>query len=346
MANEILTPVLTAVVYLICWYLLHKKITAFLKNTERANLRLAFKALKAPIFIAVSIVPLTPFIEMAFKHYGMMDHFPRAVAVYFLTLVTWFISNIISLVETRLSNSNRDDMDLTLVSALSKLAKFVLFSCFILVLLSKIGVKLEALLAFSGISGLIVGLAFKDIASNLMAAAVLYIEQHIAVGDWVEVPAVEVSGTVIDIGWRVTTLLTFDKRPLYLPNSLFITNVIVNPSRMHNRRILERFKIELSQPDLIEDALIRVRRFLEENPSVDTTEKQTTLVAVDNIEPDGSGATVLIYCFTYTISFTRYHEIKQDVILGVLRELQACGLSIATNKIQMVDQKKILTNME
>ncbi|MCB2069634.1 MAG: mechanosensitive ion channel, partial [Ottowia sp.] len=50
-------------------------------------------------------------------------------------------------------------------------------------------------------------------------------------------PDKEIEGTVEEIGWRLTRIRTFDKRPLYVPNSVFNNIAVENPSRMQNRRI-------------------------------------------------------------------------------------------------------------
>ena len=71
----------------------------------------------------------------------------------------------------------------------------------------------------------------------------VYLDRPFAVGDWVRSPDREIEGTVENIGWRVTRIRTFDKRPLYIPNSIFSQIAVENPSRMSNRRIKETIGI-------------------------------------------------------------------------------------------------------
>ena len=65
----------------------------------------------------------------------------------------------------------------------------------------------------------------------------IYLDRPFDVGDWVRSPDKNIEGTVEDIGWRLTRIRTFDKRPLYVPNGTFSTISVENPSRMSNRRI-------------------------------------------------------------------------------------------------------------
>ncbi len=68
----------------------------------------------------------------------------------------------------------------------------------------------------------------------------IYFDRPFKVGDWIRSPDRQIEGTVERIGWRMTIIRTFDKRPLYVPNSVFSSIVVENPSRMLNRRIYEK----------------------------------------------------------------------------------------------------------
>ena len=85
--------------------------------------------------------------------------------------------------------------------------------------------------------------AAKDLLANFFGGLTIYLDRPFAVGDWIRSPDREIEGTVERIGWRLTLIRTFDKRPLYIPNAVFTTIAVENPSRMHNRRIYETIGI-------------------------------------------------------------------------------------------------------
>ena len=68
----------------------------------------------------------------------------------------------------------------------------------------------------------------------------VYLDRPFKVGDWIRSPDKDIEGTVEKIGWRLTTIRTFDKRPLYVPNQVFTNVSVQNPSRMSHRRIYEK----------------------------------------------------------------------------------------------------------
>ena len=100
-----------------------------------------------------------------------------------------------------------------------------------------LGYSISGVLAFGGIGGIAVGFAAKDLLANFFGGLMIYLDRPFSVGDWIRSPDKNIEGTVEEIGWRLTRIRTFDKRPLYVPNSTFTQISVENPSRMLNRRI-------------------------------------------------------------------------------------------------------------
>jgi len=153
----------------------------------------------------------------------------------------------------------------------------------------------------------------------------LYLDRPIAVGEWVRSPDRKIEGTVEDIGWRLTRIRTFDKRPLYIPNSLFTTIIVENPSRMSNRRINEI--IGLRYDDIGQmDAITRdVEEMLKTHPEIDTS--QTLMVYFDAFSP--STVDFFIYTFTKTTVWQDFHEIKHDILLKIHDIIAGHGAEMA-----------------
>ena len=81
--------------------------------------------------------------------------------------------------------------------------------------------------------GIAVGFAARDLLANFLGGLSIFMDRPFAVGDWIRSPDREIEGTVEDVGWRVTRIRTFDQRPLYVPNSVFSTVALENPSRLY-----------------------------------------------------------------------------------------------------------------
>lgn len=116
------------------------------------------------------------------------------------------------------------------VAGLSRtLTQVVVFAVGVLVLASFLGVSITPLLATLGVGGLAVALALQDTLANLFAGIHLLVERPIAVGDFVRFSADD-EGTVSDIGWRTTRVLTGSNNTIVIPNKNITTGTLLNYS--------------------------------------------------------------------------------------------------------------------
>jgi MscS family membrane protein len=180
-------------------------------------------------------------------------------------------------------------------------------------------------LAFGGIGGIAVGFAAKDLLANFFGGLMIYLDRPFKVGDWVRSPDQEIEGTVEKIGWRLTTIRTFDKRPLYVPNQVFTNVSVQNPSRMSHRRIYETVGLRYDDSNQLEQIISNVKSMLMTHAEIDNT--QTMIV---NFNAFGSSSLdFFIYTFTKTTNWIKYHEVKQDVLLQVMRIVADAKAEIA-----------------
>lgn len=194
-----------------------------------------------------------------------------------------------------------------------------------LTMMQAFGLSLSGLLTFGGVGGLIVGLAAKDLLSNFFGGLMIYFDRPFKVGDWIRSPDRQIEGTVERIGWRMTSIRTFEKRPLYVPNSVFSNIVVENPSRMLNRRINETIGVRYDDKQKLPLIIEQVRKMLEQHPDIDAT--QTLIVNFNTFGP--SSLNFFIYTFTKTVNWVEYHSVKQDVLLKVMEIIQQNGADIA-----------------
>jgi MscS family membrane protein len=250
----------------------------------------------------------------------------------FVVLIMMFLVQFISLAETRIldklkaeKSSDQTQLDPTTLHALAKLIRLAIVISSVLVALPTIGIEITALLAFGGVGGIAIGFAAQDLLSNFFGGLMIYLDRPFAIGDWVRSPDREIEGTVEAIGWRLTVVRTFNKRPLYIPNAVFNTIVVENPSRMTNRRINEKVGIRYKDSDKMSTIVNDVKEMLKNHEDIDAT--QTLIVNFT-----GYGASSLdffFYTFTKTTNWIRFHEVKEDVMLKVVDIVHKNGADFA-----------------
>ena len=244
-----------------------------------------------------------------------------------IILISWVILRFLARAEANLTTDRylRQPMDLTTAKALRKLLHAAVIITTLLVVLQLYGVSVSGVLAFGGIGGIAVGFAARDLLANFFGAMMIYLDKPFSVGDWIRSPDREIEGTVEDIGWRQTVIRTFDKRPLYVPNSVFTSIAVENPSRMRNRRIYETLGVRYSDAAVLPDIVKDVKKMLQEHPEIDT--KQTMIVNFNLFGP--SSLDFFVYTFTKTTDWIKFHEIKQDVLLRIENIVNAQGAEFA-----------------
>ncbi len=245
-----------------------------------------------------------------------------------VTCFAWFLIRLIkraqnNIIANRLKNG--EQVDLTTADAVSKLLRVSVFITSTLVILQTLGFSVSGVLAFGGVGSLVIGLAAKDLLANFFGGLMIFLDRPFAVRDWVRSPDRNIEGTVEDIGWRLTRIRTFDKRPLYVPNSTFSTIALENPSRMSHRRIFETIGVRYDDAQKLQPILHDVRNMLAEHDDID----QSQLMMVYFNEYAASSLDFFVYCFTRTTVWKEYHRVKENVLLKIMNIILSNGAEVA-----------------
>jgi MscS family membrane protein len=247
------------------------------------------------------------------------------------TLV-WILLRLISNVEAGILPKAKDT---TTINAISKILRLIVMVIGGLVMMQNLGLSLSGVLTFGGVGGLIVGMAAKDMLANFFGAMMLYLDRPFKVGDWVRSPDRQIEGTVERIGFRMTVIRTFDKRPLYVPNSVFSSIVVENPSRMTNRRIKQSVGLRYEDAAVVGKVASDIKAMLLNHADIDSN--QTMIVCFDTY--GASSLNILVYTFTKTVNWVEYQEVQQDVMLKIVDIVHRNGADFAfpTTTLHMHD---------
>jgi len=245
-----------------------------------------------------------------------------------IATIIWFLVRLIKSLEETFIRRHQDDeadVDRTTIEAIGKLARASVIITGTLVLMQTLGYSVTGVLAFGGIGGIAIGFAAKDLLANFFGSLMIYMDRPFAVGDWIRSPDREIEGTVEQIGWRLTIIRTFDQRPLYVPNSVFTSIAVQNPSRMHNRRIYETIGLRYQDAAKMADITRDVKQMLVDHPAVDTS--KIIMVNFNSFGP--SSLDFFVYVMTRTTNWAEYHGVKQDVLLRIFEVIASHGADIA-----------------
>lgn len=102
----------------------------------------------------------------------------------------------------------------------------ILFGLYLFLRMAGLSTFAVAILSGTGVAGLIIGFAFKDIAENFMSSLLLSIQKPFRIGDVIEVSGY--LGVAKQVTARATTLVDFDGNHTQIPNSVVYKNTIRN----------------------------------------------------------------------------------------------------------------------
>lgn len=238
--------------------------------------------------------------------------------------IALFLDRLCTEVTTNIIN-NKKGVDLTLVDATSRLFRISNLIISVLLILPILGYSVNSVIAFGGIGGLAVSFAARDLLANFFGGAVIYLDKPFKVGDWVSSPDRDIEGTVGHIGWRMTTIQTFDSRPLYVPNAVFNNIVIKNPERMTNRRINETIGICYDNIDQLPAIIRDVKNMIKNHEAID----QNRIILVNFNKFSDSSLDFFIYIHTKTCDWAEYHEVKQEILFKIMEIISGHNAQMA-----------------
>ncbi len=304
----------------LCIIFVYKIVTLSLKKLElqsskngKWSLSLLFHALQTPFKTSFSLWIIVLTAEFSNSHFRFVKKFSTiAIQQSILVLfVAWAIIHFFNLVRNHAAKNHESNLDRTSIMAFTQIGTVIVVIIATLVELQIIGVHIAGLLAFGGLSGIAVGFASKDLLANFFGAMMIYLDKPFKVGDWILSPEKDIEGEVEEIGWRQTKIITFEKRPIYVPNSVFSTVIVENPSRMTHRKIEEKILIKHEDHQKVKEIAQEIREFLANHHEIDNS--QNLFVHLNTISP--LALEIRIYCYTTVVTSALFAKLKEEVLL-------------------------------
>ena len=207
--------------------------------------------------------------------------------------------------------------DETLAKFLTNIFEVILKILLIISVASMVGIETTSFVAILGAAGLAVGLALQGSLSNFAGGVMLLIFRPFHVGDYVEAQGLE--GIVLDIGIFVTTLETFDKRILIVPNGPLANGNIINHTKSQIRAV--EVSIGIAYSDDIFKGKAALEAVLKADPRV--LQEADNVVAV--VDLGSSSVDFLVRAFVKTDDYwSLFFDIRPKLKMAV----EEAGLTI------------------
>ena len=122
-----------------------------------------------------------------------------------------------------------------------------------------------------GVAGVIAGVALKDLVSSIFSGMLIGIDKAFKVGDYITIGTH--SGTVQEIGFLTTKIITDDGKKAYIPNQVVFNAPFYNITASPQRRIILNFEIPADEDiTKAQKGIMEVVKSLENIDRLDTVE--------------------------------------------------------------------------
>ena len=252
---------------------------------------------------------------------------PLAALVVVIGLATWLMARLIGGVARRFFSGRIDSPLLfNVVVRAFTIPVFLLGLYFVLQVAGLTRLALTVL-GGTGLAGVIIGFAFRDIAENFLASLLLSVRNPFNGGDLIEVAGH--TGIVQNLNTRSTVLLTLDGNHVQIPNATVYKSTIKNYSSIKSRRA--EFVVGIAYDSSATRAQTLIADVLKQHPAV--LDAPEPLVLVDEL-----GAATVNLRVTYWFDSATYSPAKINSAL--MRLTKNCLLK---NGVELPDAAREVT---
>jgi small-conductance mechanosensitive channel len=279
-----------------------------------------FRATSVP-FLAVVALLLA---SLALHVEGTAETLRRWIVVISLTLqvglwgqraITLWLDN------QRKRLAETDPGSVTTLQGMSYLARAVLWTAVVVLMLDNLGYNVSALLAGLGVGGIAVALAVQNILGDLFASLSIALDKPFVNGDFIIVD--DKMGTVSRVGLKTTRVTSLSGEQLVFSNSDLLSSRIRNYKRMQERRVAFSVGVTYETPsELLEEIPVMAREIIE----------HTDQTRFDRAHFKEFGASAFIFEIVYYVlnsDYVAYMDCQQLINLELRRRFQELGIEFA-----------------
>jgi MscS family membrane protein len=136
------------------------------------------------------------------------------------------VSQILELLFSKLKQNRRVDEG-GVFNFISLTSKLIIGTLVVLAGFNTWGINITPALASAGVMGIALAVAAKDTVANILGGISVFFDKPYKIGDYVIIKD-QYRGEVVDIGVRSTKIRTRDNVLLTIPNSVLVTDAVVN----------------------------------------------------------------------------------------------------------------------
>lgn len=175
---------------------------------------------------------------------------PKLTIALFILFLTWLLAKLaVYIADKVLQNRTSNPFILRIGSKLFAIP-VIIIGIYLVLQMTGLTNLAMTVIGGTGLLGVVIGLAFKDIAENFLSSVLISVRRPFKTGDYIMVDGHE--GVVQSVTTRGTVIMTLDGNHIQIPNSIIYKNTIVNVTA--NPNIRKQFTVGIGSDDSITNA--------------------------------------------------------------------------------------------
>ncbi len=241
-----------------------------------------------------------------------------------LLIVTWLVARLVGFLFQHAFTGKIPNNLLRWVATRAAMLPVLIFGIYLILRISGLTQLALTVLGGTGLIGLIIGIAFQDIAENFLASILISVRQPFRIGDLIQVG--EHSGIVDRVTTRGTTILTVDGNHVQIPNSHVYKNTIINYTANPLRRI--QFEIGIGYDDSVSQAQTVLLQTVKQHGAVIDDPAPKVVV-------EGLGAATVNLSVLFWVDTT-----QRDWVAVRSSLMRQCKLALMESEISLPDEAR------
>jgi small conductance mechanosensitive channel len=175
---------------------------------------------------------------------------PKLTIALLVLLLTWMAARVTTKVATRVLQNKVNNLFVLRMSARLLAIPVMVVGIYLVLQLTGLTNLAMTVIGGTGLLGLVIGIAFKDIAENFLASILISVQRPFKIGDYILVSGQE--GVVQSVTTRGTVIMSLEGNHIHIPNAIIYKNTIVNVTA--NPNIRKDFTVGIGYDDSIIEA--------------------------------------------------------------------------------------------
>jgi len=234
-----------------------------------------------------------------------------------ILLVFWLLSRGMARLTRHLLRRRMSSPLLVEIAARAVALPVILVGLYLVLQIAGLTRLAVTVLGGTGLVGIVLGLAFREIAENSLASILLSVRNPFRTGDWIQIG--DHQGIVQNLNMRTTVLMTLDGNHIQIPNSLVFKSIVTNFSTNPGRRA--DFVVGIGYAESIVAAQELIIDALRAHPAV--LDDPEPVAIVDELGPTAVSIKVQFWFDGQSYSI---FKVRSSLMRQVKRALQDAGV--------------------